>query len=289
MAHLLGAHMSIAGGHDRAIRAANAANCTSLQIFTKNNNQWAAPALKEEGVAAFRQLLDESKISRPVAHNSYLINLASADDLLWRKSIAAMIVELERGEALGLADLVAHPGAHVGSGEEEGLKRIAEGLDEIHRATRGLEIRIALETTAGQGSCLGHRFEHLARIMDEVAEPERLGVCVDTCHLFAAGYRLGTQLEYDETFGEFDRLVGLGRVRVLHLNDSAREFGCRVDRHAGIGLGHLGLEPFGFVLNDRRFAGLPMVLETPKGTVDGEDLDLINLRRLRSLIREVGA
>ena len=289
MAHFLGAHQSIAGGHDRAVHAANTAGCTSLQIFTKNNNQWAAPPLLEEKVVAFRQLMSKSKISRPVAHNSYLINMASADDGLWRKSIEAMVVELQRGEALGLVDLVAHPGAHVGSGEEAGLKRIVEALDEIHRATRGFGIRIALETTAGQGSCLGHRFEHLAQIFDGVDDPERLGVCIDTCHVFAAGYRFGTQLEYDETFGEFDRVVGLDRVRVLHLNDSIREFGSRVDRHAGIGLGKIGLEPFGFVLNDRRLAGLPMVLETPKGAVDGEDLDLINLRRLRSLIRDDGA
>ena len=180
-----------------------------------------------------------------------------------------MTVEVERGEALGIADLVIHPGAHVGQGEEAGLARIAAGLDEVHRRTRGVAVRIALETTAGQGTCLGHRFEHLGRILELVAEPERLGVCVDTCHIFAAGYPLATADEYDDTMDELDRAVGLGRVRVWHLNDSLSELGSRVDRHAGIGRGQLGLEPFRRVVNDPRFRALPMILETPKGDEDG--------------------
>jgi deoxyribonuclease-4 len=281
----IGAHMSIAGGCDRAVRAAKAVGFVAVQLFTKSNNQWRAAPLTDAHVAAFRGALDESEIVGPVAHNSYLINLGSPDDALWNKSIDAMTVEVERCEALGIGDLVAHPGAHTGSGEEAGLARVAAGLDEVHRRTRGLATKIDLETTAGQGSCLGHRFEHLGRIIGLVAEPERLGVCVDTCHIFAAGYSLGTAEEYDGTMDELDRAVGIDRVRVWHLNDSRRERGSRVDRHAGIGLGHLGLEPFRHVVNDPRFQALPLILETPKGTDEagGEDLDARNLRVLRQL------
>ena len=278
-----GAHMSIAGGHDKAARAAAALGMNALQVFTKSSNQWKAKPLADEQVAAFRGAIAGSEVVDPVAHDSYLINLASPDDELWRKSIDAMTVELERAETLGIVALVSHPGAHVGSGEEAGIARVAEALDEVHRRTAGFSCRVALETTAGQGSCLGHRFEHLGSIIDRVAEPERLCVCVDTCHIFAAGYRLGTASEYNETIGELDRLVGLGRVRVWHLNDSVKACGSRVDRHAGLGRGELGLEPFGRIVADPRFAALPMILETPKGTEGGEDLDAINLRLLRQL------
>ncbi|MEW4567512.1 deoxyribonuclease IV [Tautonia sp. JC769] len=278
-----GAHMSIAGGHDRAVRAAAALGMDCVQVFTKSNNQWKAKPLADEQVAAFRRSLAETGVGDPVAHNSYLINLASPDDELWQKSIDAMVIELERAEALGILHLVSHPGAHVGSGEEAGIARIASGLDEIHRRTKGFQARIALETTAGQGSCLGHRFEHLRDILQRAREADRLEICVDTCHIFAAGYRLETRDEYNETIGELDRIVGLDRVRVWHLNDSVKACGSRVDRHAGIGRGQLGLGPFGHLVADPRFAALPMILETPKGTEGGEDLDAINLRALRDL------
>jgi deoxyribonuclease-4 len=280
-----GAHMSIAGGHDRAVRAAHAVGFATVQLFTKGNNQWKAKPLGEDQIAAFRAILAETGVTDPVAHNSYLINLASPDEALWMKSIDAMTIEVERGEALGIRDLVIHPGAHVGSGEEAGLARIARGLDEVQRRTRGVALTIDLETTAGQGTCLGHRFEHLGRLLDLVAEPERLGVCVDTCHIFAAGYPLGTAEEYNATIDALDRAVGTGRVRVLHLNDSRRERGSRVDRHAGIGRGLMGLEPFRHLVNDPRFAAVPMVLETPKGIEQGEDLDAVNLRTLSDLLR----
>jgi deoxyribonuclease-4 len=275
--------MSMAGGFDRAVQAASRVGFQTVQLFTKNNNQWRAPEMTDAHREAFRQALSETGVVDPVAHNSYLINLASPVDALWTQSIDAMVVEVERCQALGISDLVAHPGAHTGSGEETGLRRVAAGLDEVHRRTRGVTVTIDLETTAGQGSCLGHRFEHLARVFDLVAEPERLGVCVDTCHIFAAGYSLGTAEEYHETIGQLDRAVGLGRVRIWHLNDSARERGSRVDRHAGIGRGHLGLEPFRHLVNDGRFRPIPMILETPKGTEQGEDLDAVNLRALRQL------
>jgi deoxyribonuclease-4 len=279
-----GAHMSIAGGHHKAVAAAKAAGCDTLQVFTKSTNQWKAKPLSDADVAAFRDALAESGLSDPVGHNSYLINLASPDDALWQKSIDSMVQEVERAEALGLIALVAHPGAHVGSGEDCGLLRFARGLDEVHRRTRGVAVRIALEATAGQGTCLGHRFEHLGRIIDAAAEPERLAVCLDTCHIFAAGYRFTSAPEYNEMIENLDRAVGVGRVRVWHLNDSVKPCGSRVDRHAGIGRGQIGVEPFRHVVNDPRFAHVPMILETPKGHEGGEDLDVINLRVLRSLL-----
>lgn len=279
----LGAHMSIAGGCDRAVHAAHAIGFQTVQLFTKNNNQWHAPPLPEEQAAAFQRALAETGIVHPVAHNSYLINLGSPDESLWQKSIEAMVVEVERCAGLGIGDLVAHPGAHVGQGEDAGLARVAAGLDEIHRRTRGVTVRIDLETTAGQGTCLGHRFEHLRAILDQVAEPERLGICVDSCHIFAAGYSLATAEEYDETMNALDRNVTIGRVRVWHLNDSRRERGSRVDRHAGIGRGHLGPEPFRNILRDPRFQSVPMILETPKGTENDADLDAVNLKVLRAL------
>jgi deoxyribonuclease-4 len=279
-----GSHMSMAGGYDRAVRAAHAVGFATVQLFTKSNNQWRATELTDGHVVSFRASLDETGIGTPVAHNSYLINMASPDDALWQKSIDAMTIEVERAEALGIEDLVAHPGAHTGSGEEAGISRIAQALNEVHRRTRGVRVKIDLETTAGQGSCLGANFDHLGKIIDAVVEPERIGVCGDTCHIFAAGYSFATATEYDETIGALERAVGAGRLRVWHLNDSLRERGSRVDRHAGIGRGHLGIEPFRHLVNDPRWGDLPMVLETPKGLEDGEDLDAINLRVLRSLV-----
>jgi deoxyribonuclease-4 len=281
----LGAHMSIAGGVDRAVRAAAAIGLQTVQVFTKNNNQWKVPPLSEEQQTAFRAALAETGIVDPVVHNSYLINLGSPDAALWKKSIDAMTVEVERCALLGISDLVAHPGAHLGHGEEAGLSRIAKALDRILRRTRGVTVRIDLETTAGQGTCLGHRFEHLRAILDRVAEPERLGVCLDSCHIFAAGYSLETAAEYDKTMDDLDRAVGINRVRVWHLNDSRRERGSRVDRHAHIGRGHLGLEPFRRILRDPRFLAVPMILETPKGTENGVDLDVVNLQVLHELLR----
>jgi deoxyribonuclease-4 len=283
MAAKFGSHMSMAGGHDRAVRAAHAVGFATVQVFTKSNNQWRAAALTDAHVSAFRAALAETGIVEPVAHASYLINLGSPDDALWEKSIASLVVEVERGEALGIGDLVMHPGAHVGSGEEAGLARIARGLDEVHRRTRGVGLRHDLDTTAGQGTCLGHRFEHLGRLLGLVEEPDRLGVCLDTCHIFAAGYPLGTPTEYHDTMEALERAVGKDRVRVLHLNDSLRGLGSRVDRHAGIGRGHLGIEPFRLIVNDPRFRALPMILETPKGEDEGQDLDAVNLGVLRRL------
>jgi deoxyribonuclease-4 len=279
-----GAHMSIAGGCDRAVRAAEAVNFTTVQVFTKNNNQWNAPALSSEHVAAFQLALSETGISDPVAHTSYLINLGSPDEVLWRKSIDAMVIEVERCGLLGIGDLVVHPGAHMGAGEEAGLERITRAIDVVVDRTASLVVMIDLETTAGQGTNLGYRFEHIHEILRRVRRPERLGVCVDTCHIFAAGYPMNTVEEYDETIDRLSRSVGLENLRVWHLNDSCRELGSRVDRHAAIGAGKMGLEPFRHLVNDSRFRNLPMILETPKGIEDGEDLDVRNLRALVQLV-----
>lgn len=282
---LLGAHMSIAGGYYKAVLAAAELGMDCVQIFTKNNNQWRAKPLTDDDINRFREALEETGIQQPVAHDSYLINLASPDDALWQKSQDAFVVELERAEALGLIGVVMHPGSFVKSSEEEGLARIVQAIDTVHQKTEGFQTQILLETTAGQGTNLGHRFEHLAYIIDETAESDRLGVCVDTCHIFAAGYAIGTPQEYRRTMKEFDDLIGIDRIRAFHLNDSKKEFGSRVDRHDHIGEGHLGLEPFRNLLNDRRFAKTPMYLETAKVERDGVPMDAINLETLRRLIK----
>lgn len=282
---LLGSHLSIAGGYYKAARAAAALGMDTVQIFTKNNNQWRGKPLTDGEISAFREAIREGNLHLPFAHNSYLINLASPDDDLWSKSVDAMTIEVERAEALGLAGLVMHPGSHTGSGEEVGLARVIEGLDEVNRRTPGHSVLICVEATAGQGSNLGHRFEHLATILKGVAAPERLAVCLDTCHIFAAGYPLKTRADYDATFQEFDDLVGIEQVRAFHLNDSKKPQGSRVDRHEHLGEGEIGLEPFGWLMNDPRFAELPMFLETAKEDRDGEPMDAVNLRRLRELIR----
>ena len=283
--HFLGAHMSIAGGYYKAVEAASSFGMNCVQLFTKNNNQWAAKPLSSQDLDDFKVCLKQTGISQPVAHDSYLINLASPDDILWKKSIEAFKHELERAEALGLIGVVMHPGAYVSSTPEAGLKRIVEALDNIHASTAGYETLTLLETTAGQGSTLGAKFEDLAWIINNSAFPQRLGVCVDTCHIFSAGYPLIAPEEYAATFAEFDRLIGVSRIKAFHLNDSLKPFASRVDRHAHIGRGSLGLEPFRHLLNDPRFVSVPMYLETPKGEEEGEQLDAINLRTLQSLVQ----
>lgn len=284
MTRLLGAHMSIAGGYYKAVEAAARLGMTTCQLFTKNNNQWAGKPITADDIRLFRDALERTGITSPCAHNSYLINLASPKDDLWERSIEAMIVEVQRAELLGLAGIVMHPGSFVDSTEEIGLQRIITALDRVTQATTGAKPELWLECTAGQGSCLGHRFEHIATILQGVKNPDRFGVCIDTCHIFAAGYPLQTPEEYAVTMTEMDRTIGLKHIRAFHLNDSKKPLGSRVDRHEHIGEGHLGLEPFRHVLNDARFETIPMYLETEKGERDGEDLDAINLRTLQSLI-----
>jgi len=278
----LGAHMSIAGGVDKAILRGQSIGCETIQVFTKSSNRWRAKPLVPEEIARFKQAREESGINPVFGHTSYLINLGSPDEDLWQKSVDSFLVEMERCAALGLPYLVMHPGAHMGAGEDVGLRRIGRALDEILARTEGSGVIILLETTAGQGSNIGYRFEHLARLIEESAYPDRLGVCFDTCHAFAAGYDLRTPEAFHRTFEEFDALIGIGRLKAIHLNDSRGDLGSRIDRHEHIGLGKLGLEPFRLLLNDPRFRNLPMVLETPKGPDMKEDV--MNLATLRSLI-----
>lgn len=281
---LFGAHLSVAGGFHKALLAAQAHGCQSVQVFTKAPSQWSGRPIGDDEARLFHRILRETKLRLPIGHDSYLINLASPDADLYRKSVEAFVDELQRAEKLRLSYLVTHPGAHLGTGEEEGLQRVAEALDEVHRRCAGFRVRILLETTAGQGTCLGHRFEHLRRILERVAEPERLGVCLDTCHVFAAGYALAPQAEYRATFREFDRLIGVKRLKAFHVNDSLKPQGSRVDRHAHVGQGHLGLEPFRLLVNDPRFRNRPMVLETPKEAPECDDMDAVNLAALRGLV-----
>jgi len=281
---ILGAHMSITGGYHKAVEAAVAVGCDCLQLFSKNNNQWQCKPISPEAAAQFRDAMRASKITHPLVHDSYLINLASPDPDLWRKSIGAVAEELQRADVLGIPYVVAHPGAYTTGSEKQGLRRIVWALDRVHAMTDPGGAQCLLETTAGQGTALGWKFEHLAAILDGVKEPDRLGVCFDTCHVFAAGYPLAGEKEYRATMRALDRTVGVRRIRAFHLNDSRRELGSRVDRHAHIGRGEMGIEPFRHLLADRRFRRIPMYLETPKGKEDGEDLDVVNLRMLRGLI-----
>jgi deoxyribonuclease-4 len=281
---LFGAHMSIAGGCHNALLEAQAHGCATLQLFTKNSNQWAAKDLTDDEVRLFRRTLRQTRLRLPMAHDSYLINLASPDEALRQKSLDAFADEMRRAERLGLRYLVMHPGAHTDGGEDDGLRRVAQSLDEAHARCPNYRLQVLLETTAGQGTTLGHRFEHLARILELVAQPERLGVCFDTCHVFAAGYALAPQKEYRATLRAFDRAVGLKRLKVFHLNDSLKPAGSRVDRHAHIGRGEMGLEPFRLLVNDRRFRNRPMVLETAKEEGDEKDMDAVNLATLRGLV-----
>ncbi len=283
---LLGAHMSIAGGYYKAADAAFALDMETVQIFTKNNNQWQGKPISADDVRLFRDAIERCELRNPCAHNSYLINLASPDDVLWQKSVDASVDELQRAETLGLDGVVMHPGSYVSSSEPAGLERIITGLNEVHSRCKNFRTQFWLETTAGQGSSLGCRFEHIATILAGVNDADRLGVCVDSCHIFAAGYPLESLEEYQNTMDEFDRLIGINRIRAFHLNDSKKPLGSRVDRHENIGVGCLGPLPFRNILNDSRFKDLPMYLETQKGFRDGENLDAINLRALRSLIDE---
>jgi len=277
----LGAHMSIGGGVGEALLRGQSVGCECIQIFTKSARQWASKPYSEEEVKVFRQRQAETGIAIVVAHDSYLLNLGAPDERLRQRSIGGFVDELERCEMLGIPYLVAHPGSHVGSGEEAGIKTIARSIDEAHQVCSGFKVQVALELTAGQGSNLGCSFEQMRRIFDGVKRSELLRLCFDTEHTFAAGYDLRTQDGYDRTFGELDAAIGIGRLAAFHLNDSKKPFGSRVDRHEHIGKGHMGLEPFRRVLNDPRFAGLPMCLETPKGPDLKEDVE--NLATLREL------
>jgi deoxyribonuclease-4 len=265
----------------KAFDRAGSVGCDAVQLFVRPNRSWMVPALTEEDIALFRSKAETMAIRPVVGHTSYLLNLCSPQDDLWRKSIATLVIELERCEALGVPRLVLHPGAHVGTGEEAGLARMARALGDVHAATPRFRTRLLLETTAGQGTRLGYRFEQLAWLLEHTSRGERLGICLDTCHVFAAGYELRTPQGYAATMEAFDRLIGLQQLEAIHLNDSKGELGSRKDRHEHIGKGHIGLQGFYHVLNDPRLTGLPGILETPKSDDLHEDRE--NLAVLRSL------
>ncbi len=278
---LIGAHMSIAGGIHNAFAHGTRAGCRTLQIFLKSSSQWKAKTLTMEDRHLFAEAQKQSRIAPVVAHNSYLINLASPDAALRKKSLDAFVEEMRRANFLGVSSVILHPGSHMGSGVDAGVKSAADCLN------RALDIvpppvKILIENTAGQGNCLGRSFEELAAILERVKSRERVGICLDTCHTFASGYDIRTERGYRKTMRAFDRLIGVDRIAVFHVNDSKGELGSRTDRHAHIGHGHIGLEGFRCLVNDRRFTRIPKILETPKGPDLKEDL--MNLATLRGLV-----
>lgn len=281
---LLGAHMSIAGGISLAVERGEEVGCTAIQIFTKNATQWIGRPLMESEIRKFK---DESRRTgiMAVAHDSYLINLGSPEEDLRVKSIAAFVDEMDRAEALGLPFLIMHPGAHKGCGEEQGIALVTESFNTILKRTTGYRVRILVENTAGQGTSLGYTVEHLERLVNDPRDPERMGICIDSCHAFVAGHDIQERSGYDALFERLEKRVGLSRVGALHLNDCKKGLGSRVDRHEHIGRGMLGLEFFRLVMNDPRFASVPKLLETPK-KLDGRDMDPVNLDILRGLAYE---
>ncbi len=281
--HRLGAHMSIAGGFPEAVARARAVDATALQVFVKSSNQWAARPFAAGEVEAFRAASREAGLLRhTLAHASYLINLASPDDVLWEKSVAAMIIELARCAELGIPWLVVHPGAHVGSGIDAGIARVGLAIDHVLADKATKDAGVLLETTAGQGSTLGSRFEELGAILNATRPSDRLGICFDTCHVLAAGYEFRSAPAYAKTIAALDAAVGLHRLHGFHLNDSEGDLACRKDRHEHIGKGFVGLEGFRLILTDPRFFDVAMVLETEKGDDLAEDR--VNLATLRSLV-----
>lgn len=281
---LLGAHESIEGGIFRAVERAESIGCTALQVFTKSSNQWASKQLTEPDTESYKTALLKSRISKVMAHDSYLINLCAIDRDVLRKSREAFVDEIFRCDLLGISLLVFHPGAHMGAGESEGLKKIIDALNYAHNKTPNCNVLSLLETTAGQGTTLGYRFEHLQKIIDAVNISRRVGVCVDTCHIHAAGYNISGEEEYEHVVKEFDDVVGLNKLYAIHVNDSKRGLGSRVDRHEHIGKGTISKIAFRCLMQDARFADIPKVIETDKG----KDLreDVMNMNVLRRLARQ---
>jgi len=278
---ILGAHVSIAGGMENAVRQGMSLGCDAIQIFTRNQRQWASTPLAEDAVLAFRRAWAASPIQQAVIHDSYLINLASPDAELLKKSRNAFADEMQRADLLRIPYLVFHPGSHKGTDGASGIGRISEGLNDILAKQPEGKIRLLLETTAGVGDSIGHTFEQLRSIIDGVEKKERMGVCFDTAHAFAAGYDMRTEKSYEKTFQQFEEIVGLKKLKVFHLNDSKTDLGSRIDRHENIGDGYLGKTAFRALVNDSRFLHCPMILETPGGDVFFKK----NLDLLRSFIK----
>ena len=281
---ILGAHESIAGGLSNALSRGRLATCDRIQIFNKSNNQWKAKSLAPEEVDSYFDMIDETGISVACSHTSYLINIASPDSALNKKSYLSLKEEMERCEVLKIPNLVMHPGSHVGSGERKGLNRIARNINKLFRQLRDNNVTLCLEPTAGQGSNLGYSFEQLTSIIDQVDDQEHVGVCLDTCLIFAAGYEIRTKKDYRSTMDSFKDQIGFNKLKIIHVNDSKGDLGSRKDRHEHIGKGMIGKEGFRNLVCDRRFSKVPMILETHKE----EDLkdDIKNLKVLRSLTKK---
>lgn len=278
-----GAHESIAGGVANAIERGKKATCDTIQVFNKSNNQWRAAKLKPDDVDRYFKLQEELRVSVATSHSSYLINIASPDSALHEKSYKSLKEEMERCNTLKIPNLVLHPGSHVGSGEEAGLDKVAEATNRLFDELKDNQCRLLYEATAGQGSNLGYRFEHLAYLIDKVEDKDHIGVCLDTCHIFAAGYAITDPKDYRKTMKQFDDIVGRDKLHIFHINDSKQPFESKRDRHEHIGQGHIGIEAFRNIVNDKKLAKVPLILETPKGEDLKEDIE--NLRVLRSLVK----
>jgi deoxyribonuclease-4 len=278
---LIGAHCSIAGGLHKAAERGGELGCAAIQIFTKSSNQWNSPPLLPAEILIFQKSCFEADIKIVFAHAGYLINLASSDSVIHKLSIDSMRAELERAEMLELPFVIVHPGSHKGAGELVGILQVVSAIEELVEATDGFKTHIVLETTAGQGNSIGHKFEHFAEILKRLPKQalKRIGICVDTAHLFAAGYDITSRAKYNSMWKEFEHFIGFEFLRAIHINDSAKGAGSRVDRHEHIGKGEIGLEPFRWLLNDKRFINVPMVIETPKGATLAADKKNLNLLR----------
>jgi deoxyribonuclease-4 len=281
---LIGAHKSIAGGVYNALKEGERIGCKTIQIFTKNASQWRGKPISDADAKKFKDEVRRTGISPVVAHDTYLINLASPNEELVRKSIDAFFDELHRCELLEVPYLVMHPGSHMRSGEEAGLKKVAESIDKVHKMANGFSVKVLIETTAGQGTNLGYTFEQLKFIYDNVKENSRLGYCYDTCHTFAAGYDITTKKAYEKTMREFDRILGIENLLCFHMNDAKKGLGSKIDRHEHIGKGMLGNLPFALILQDKRFIDIPKILETPKEKeIDNDSINLKTLRKLAKM------
>lgn len=282
---LIGAHMSVAGGLHTAFERADRVGCTAMQIFTKNSNQWNAPSLSSEDIAKYREAQNKSKVSIVVSHDSYLINLCGATKDLLTKSRNAFVSEIERCRRLGIRYVIFHPGAHTTQDRSAALKVVSESLNFAHEATDGADVVTLVETTAGQGTTVGSSFTEIAEIISGVKNGNRIGVCIDTCHIFAAGYDIRTESAYDDTMKKFEETLGFEMLHAIHFNDAKKPLNSHVDRHEHIGKGEIGKQAFGFFMNDERLIEVPKILETPKGE-DGYKMDVANLRLLRTFVKK---
>lgn len=282
---LLGAHFSIAKGLHHAVYSAKKLNCNTLQIFTKNSNSWKEKSPSQEEVNDFKKALDETGIIKIASHTSYLINLAGSQKEKHALSFKALKQELLRSALLGIHYVVLHPGSHRGKGEESGICRVADSIDKLCNETPGIKTELLLETSAGQGSSIGHTFNHLAIILDKIKNKDRVGICLDTCHIFASGYDIRTDKSYSKTINEFNEHIGLKHLKLIHLNDSKKDLGSKVDRHEHIGQGKIGLNAFRCIMNDPRLFDIPKIIETPKNN-NGTEFDHRNLTQLMGLISE---